>query len=157
MGGFREFSVRYPATSKRKQLCAANRAMATEPWFRLYSFNVLNLVTRNVTIACEQALLNKRPLNRDLWKPSQSCQTAEYQGHPATVFCKISVRRNKYCQKFSISWGRPKTSGWTLHSRTNFKAYLINSLYEFLKLICHISLPKLGYLLYKKGNFKFSD
>lgn len=30
MGGFREFSVRYPATSKRKQLCVANRAMAIE-------------------------------------------------------------------------------------------------------------------------------
>ena len=151
MGGFREFSVRYPATSKRKQLCVANRAMATEPWFRLYSCNVLYLVTRNLT---------RDLVNRDLWKPSQSCQTAEYQGHPATVFCKISVRRSKYCLKFSISWGRLKTSGWTFHSRTNsanFKAYLINSLYEFLKLIRHISLPRLGYLLYKKGNFKFSD
>ena len=30
-------------------------------------------------------------------------------------------------------------------------------LYEFLKLIRHISLPRLGHLLYKKGNFKFSD
>ena len=25
------------------------------------------------------------------------------QGHPTTVFCKISVRRNKYCLEFSIA------------------------------------------------------
>ena len=25
------------------------------------------------------------------------------QGHPTTVFCKISVRRSKYCLEFSIT------------------------------------------------------
>ena len=28
------------------------------------------------------------------------------QGHPTTVLCKISVRRNKYFPEFSIAWGR---------------------------------------------------
>ena len=27
------------------------------------------------------------------------------QGHPTTVFCKISVRRSKNCLEFSIPWG----------------------------------------------------
>ena len=34
------------------------------------------------------------------------------QGHPKTVFCKISVRRSKYCVEFSIIWGRLKISRW---------------------------------------------
>ena len=35
-----------------------------------------------------------------------------YRGHPTTVFCKISVRRAKYCLEFSITWGRIKISIW---------------------------------------------
>ena len=37
-----------------------------------------------------------------------------------------------------------------------YKAYLINSLYEFLKLICHIPLPRLGHYCTKKeiSNFR---
>ena len=26
------------------------------------------------------------------------------QGHPTTVFCKISVRRSKFCLEFSFTW-----------------------------------------------------
>ena len=33
-----------------------------------------------------------------------------FQGHPTTVFYKISVRRNKYCLEFSTTWGRLKIS-----------------------------------------------
>ena len=50
------------------------------------------------------------------------------QGHPTTVFCKISVRRSKYCLEFSITWGRIKISRLPFHSCTIFKAYLTNSL-----------------------------
>ena len=32
------------------------------------------------------------------------------QGNPATVFCKISVRRSKDCLEFSINLGRLKIS-----------------------------------------------
>ena len=39
-----------------------------------------------------------------------------FQGHPTMVFCKISVRRSKYCQEFSIAWGRLKISKWSSHS-----------------------------------------
>ena len=45
-----------------------------------------------------------------------------------TVLCKISVRRSKYCQEFSIFWWRLKVSIWPFHSCTIFEAYLINSL-----------------------------
>ena len=50
------------------------------------------------------------------------------QGHPTTVFCKICVRRSKYCLEFSFAWGRLKISKWTIHLCSNFEAYLINSL-----------------------------
>ena len=38
------------------------------------------------------------------------------QGHPTTVFCKISVRRGKCCLEFSIAWERFKFSRWLFHS-----------------------------------------
>ena len=51
------------------------------------------------------------------------------QGHPTTVFCKISVRRCKFCLEFSFTW--QKISRWPFHSCTIFEAHqimLINSL-----------------------------
>ena len=27
-----------------------------------------------------------------------------FSGHPTTVFCKISVRRSKFCLEFSFTW-----------------------------------------------------
>ena len=50
------------------------------------------------------------------------------QGHPTTVFCKISVRGRENCLEFSIAWGRLKISRWLFHSCTIFEAYLINFL-----------------------------
>ena len=50
------------------------------------------------------------------------------QGHPATVFCEISVRGSKYSLKFYITWRRLKISRWPFQSGTIFDAYLINSL-----------------------------
>ena len=50
------------------------------------------------------------------------------QGHATTVFCKISVRRSKYCLKFSITWGRLNISRWLLHLCTIIEAFLKNSL-----------------------------
>ena len=50
------------------------------------------------------------------------------QGHPTTVFCKISVLKSKYYLEFSITWGWLEISRWLFHSCTIFKAYLINSL-----------------------------
>ena len=51
---------------------------------------------------------------------------------PATVFCKLSVWRSKYCLEFSIIWGRLKIPRWPFRSCTIFEAYLTNSL-RFLK------------------------
>ena len=45
------------------------------------------------------------------------------QGHPTTVFCKISVRRSKFCLEFSFTW--LKISRWPFHSCTIFEAHLI--------------------------------
>ena len=45
-------------------------------------------------------------------------QTNILQGHPATVFYKLSVRRSKYWLKFSVSWGRLKIARWLFHSCT---------------------------------------
>ena len=68
------------------------------------------------------------------------------QGHPTTVFCKISVRRSKYFLEFSFAWERLKNSRLLLHSRTIFEAYLILiSPTIFKSLIFHISVLRLGY------------
>ena len=74
------------------------------------------------------------------------------QGHPTTTFCKISVRRSKYCLEFSITWGRLRISRWPFHSWTIFEFPTI-----FWRLIFHISLPRLGYFPYSNGNVKFSE
>ena len=51
-----------------------------------------------------------------------------HQGHPTTVFCKISVRKSKNRLKFSFALRRLKISRWMFHSCTVFEAYLINPL-----------------------------
>ena len=65
------------------------------------------------------------------WKKCLVTITAFKQGHPTTVFPKISVQRNKYWLKLSITRGRLKTSRWPFHSFAVFEAYLINSLLFF--------------------------
>ena len=44
-----------------------------------------------------------------------------FQGHPTTVFFKISVQRSEYCLEFSITWGRLKISRWPFNSCTIFE------------------------------------
>ena len=47
--------------------------------------------------------------HKGLYGDSRDCNLGvansnkDTQGHPTTVFCKISVRRNKYCLEFSIA------------------------------------------------------
>ena len=77
------------------------------------------------------------------------------QGHPTTVFCKISVRRSKYCLA-SFAWGRLKISRWTFHLCTAFEAYLINSL-RFSKVWFFIFYWPVYTTFCRKGNLKFSD
>ena len=60
------------------------------------------------------------------------------QGHPTTVFCKISVRRSKNCLEFSITRGRLTISRWPFHSCTIFKVYL--------SLIFRIPIPRFSTL-----------
>ena len=50
------------------------------------------------------------------------------QGHPRTVFCKISVRGIKYCLEVLVTWGRLKMFRWPFHSCLILEAYLIYSL-----------------------------
>ena len=65
--------------------------------------------------------------NADIFKIPYIFASDITQGHLTTVLCKISVRRSKYWQEFSISWWRLKISRWPFHSRAIFEAYLINS------------------------------
>ena len=57
-----------------------------------------------------------------------SMQSHRNQEHLSTVFCELSVRRNKCCPEFSITWGRLTLSRWPFHSYIIFETYLINSL-----------------------------
>ena len=57
------------------------------------------------------------------------------QGHPTTVFCKISVRRSKYCLEISITQEKLKISRWLVIFSKVFRVLLLTSLrlcYEFL-------------------------
>ena len=77
------------------------------------------------------------------------------QGHPTTVFCKISVRRSKICPGFSMSLGRLKIFWWPFHSRTIFEAYLINFL-RFSEVQC-FTFHSLGKLIFRRRKPKISD
>ena len=50
------------------------------------------------------------------------------RGHSTTVFCKIAVRRSKYCLEFSITWAGLKISRWRFYSCTIVEAFPINPL-----------------------------
>ena len=79
-----------------------------------------------------------------------------YQGHPTTVFCKISVRRSKCYLEFSITWGR-LIFKMTVPLTHNFRSLSYKFPTIFWSLIIHISLPRLGYFSSRKGNLKCSD
>ena len=69
---------------------------------------------------CCRSLLNFKGLS--LWALVRGT------GRSRTFFCTISVRRSKYCLKFSIDWGQLQIFRWPFHSCTVFETYLINSL-----------------------------
>ena len=60
------------------------------------------------------------------WRP---VSVSTVQGHPKTLFCKISHRRSRCHLKLSItSRGRVKNSKWPFLSCTIFEVHVINSL-----------------------------
>ena len=79
------------------------------------------------------------------------------QGHPTTVFCKISVQSSKYSLEFSITWGRLFLDDSPIHGLCNFR----NSSNKFPKIFWslrfHIALPRLVYFSLKRRNLKYSD
>ena len=42
-------------------------------------------------------------VGNDLTSAQRTSVFNKMQGHPTTVFCKISVRRSKFCLEFSIA------------------------------------------------------
>jgi len=89
-------------------------------------------------------------LNRWYFLGALTTTEVSMHRHPTTVFCKISVRRSKYCLEFSIAWIRLKISRWPFHSGTIFEAYLINSLRFRWGLNFHISHPRPGYFNFRR-------
>ena len=79
------------------------------------------------------------------------------QGHPTTVFCKISVQSSKYSLELSITWGRLFLDDRPIHGLCNFR----NSSNKFPKIFWslrfHIALPRLVYFSLKRRNLKYSD
>ena len=71
-------------------------------------------------------------------------------------FCKISVRRSKYCLEFSIIWGRLKISIWSFHLCKIFDAYLTNSLRFSEKYFSHFTAQVRIFFLQNRKP-KFSD
>ena len=121
------------------------------------SQNVTPFLKSTVCDNSNPSLRGEACMKSTIWEPHfPLSQNMEFiQGHPTSVFCKISVRRSRYCLEFSIIWGRLKTSRWSFHLCKIFDAYLTNSLRIFWSIIFPILLPRLGYFSYKKGNLNF--
>ena len=79
-----------------------------------------------------------------------------FKGNPTMIFCKIAVRRTKYCLEFSITWGRLKISRWSFHLRTIFDTYLMNSLRFSEVWFSHFTAQVRLFFLQKRKP-KFSD
>ena len=73
------------------------------------------------------------------------------QGHPTTVFCKISVRTSKYCLEFYLR--TDKNFKMTVPFMNNFRSLCNKFPRIFWSLIFHISHPGLG----KKESKNFRD
>ena len=97
------------------------------------SQNVTPFLKSTVCDNSNPGLRSEACMKSTIWEPhfALSQNTEFIQGHPTSVgvFCKISVRRSKYCLEFSIIWGRLKISRWSFHLCKIFDAYLKNSLW----------------------------
>ena len=85
--------------------------------------NVLSATTRlPVHVYTSQV-----PFTLEMFFTERSLQHLIFQqGHPTTIFCKITVWRSKYCLKFSIAWGYKFLDDCSIH--TCFSRHVINSL-----------------------------
>ena len=96
---------------------------------RILSINVTELLWTRVGLSIVYHCLCLSNLESIVLNYAACRNSADYiQRHPATVFCKISVGRSKYCLEFSMTWGGLKNSRSAFHSFTIFETYLINSL-----------------------------
>ena len=136
------FLVNFLSTARpRRETSQCDVLWRTRTYDNKFSFLYLNMdkVIKNLTPGKLAYIWRNVPFHvwKDaiflvmFWLPSSSLLP---NSHPTTVFCKISVRRTKYCLEFSITWGGQKKF-----------LDVINSLQFSEQLIFHISLPKLGY------------
>ena len=100
----------------------------------IYSF------TAPLWIVCEKAMLAGNNSKMRHW--GFSFIPRFIQGYPTTVFCKISVRRSKYCLEFSIAWDTNVISQMTIPSMYNFRNLSIKFPTIFWSLIFHISVSE---------------
>ena len=127
--------------SDRKKITRRNRSRKNPAWSSRIRISDTALIPSSLCYTSRPSSIHTKPVN---------------QGHPATVFCEISVRRSKNCLEFSIAWGRLKISRWPFHSRTIFEAYLINA-YDFLKFDFSHFTPQISLFFVEKGHLKVSQ
>ena len=77
------------------------------------------------------------------------------QGHPTTVFCKISVWRSKYFLEFTIIWERLKVSRWAFHLGTIFRSLSETFPTNFWSLIFLQFTPYVRLIFLGKRSLKF--
>ena len=105
------------------------RSVSFEYWRFLLGFKI-EIIDRQERSSAILVLRDSRIIDK---------KKVKAQGHPTTVFCKISVRRSKYCLKFYITWRGLKISRWPFQSGTIFNAYWPNKFPTiFWGLIFHI-------------------
>ena len=99
---------------------STNEALCFWNWLFLNYFQLQNIQTIDnsdvspIAFCCLIALRRKKILFSAEYRGLCNDLRINFlrQGHPTTVFCKIALRRSKYCLEFSITWARLKISRW---------------------------------------------
>ena len=130
--------------------CWVNKILLVRPFVNYYCKHYIYcffLCVRSSRSGIFAPSCNLNPLNPKIKIGILICSPYSFRidakhGHPTTVFCKISVRRSKYCLQFSFIWGQLKfLDDRSIHVQFSE----INSLrFSKVSLIFHISLPRLG-------------
>ena len=142
---FNSFSVLVRKQARARHVCYDDLMINWSLWI-LVSLNVFPLQRPELSSWVCSILVIIIRVRATLVIPKTTSQLnlcRDHQGHPTSIFCKVSVRKSKYCLEFTtLTWGRLKIPRWPFYSliyEQFFDANLINSL-RFSEF--HISFPR---------------
>ena len=98
--------------TKLKQKAFLNNARRPEmDFFALLGSGFVQVGSIRETKLSNTDLVTSKHIKREKASLPVDVRTSLLQGHPATFFCKITVRRSKYCLEISKACEKLKKSG----------------------------------------------